>query len=47
MVRDIASLPGALVRARHCIIERIGRSGCEAEAGGAIELQDSVVQVCR
>ena len=36
---------GALVRAVHCIIERIGRSGCEAESGGVIELQDSVVQV--
>ena len=25
---------GTLVRAAHCILEKIGRSGCEAENGG-------------
>jgi hypothetical protein len=37
--------PGTLVRAMHCIIEKIGRSGCEAENGGVVELQHCVVQV--
>lgn len=37
---------GALVRGTHCIIERIGRSGCEAENGGVVELQHSVLQDC-
>ena len=35
------------MRASYCVFERIGRSGCEAENGGVIELHHSVLQVAR
>jgi hypothetical protein len=37
---------GTLVRAAHCIIEQIGRSGCEAENGGVREVTRTVFQPC-
>ena len=36
---------GSLVRATQCMVDGAGRSGFEAENGGVIELQETIVQV--
>ena len=35
------------MRASYCVFQSIGRSGCEAENGGVVELHHSVLQVAR